>query len=374
MSLKILLTKIKQMCIIIIKQKDKKISRETLKTSAKINPHGLGIIWLDTFEISYHKSKEYLKLYTERPFIAHFRYATIGKVNKENTHPFQCGNNKDEYLMMNGTIRGLGNENECDSKVLARQLGNIPRHKWKDRLEKEISRFVTVNVRTRSFQIYNREMYTHKNGIWYSKDNVLRDNLVAVYGTLKKNHSNYHHYLKGSKYLGNGKTKDKYPLIIEGLPYVLKEKGKGKNVNVDVFKVSNSTLDSLDKLEGHPNWYFREEVEIKMNKGKTLKCWLYFNKKKFVEGMTTHSTYTQSVRPFWHSGYDLHRDTPAWTPDTRQVGWSEVKEECDILEDIDNNPYCPACFHDLEYDNYSEYHCTACDSWYNENEVVKNNL
>ena len=30
------------MCIIIIKQKDKKISRETLKTSAKINPHGLG--------------------------------------------------------------------------------------------------------------------------------------------------------------------------------------------------------------------------------------------------------------------------------------------------------------------------------------------
>ena len=85
------------MCVIIIKQKDKRIKKETLKTSAKINPHGLGIVWLDTFEVTYHKSNEYAVLYTERPFIAHFRYATIGKVNKENTHPFRCGFKTDEY-------------------------------------------------------------------------------------------------------------------------------------------------------------------------------------------------------------------------------------------------------------------------------------
>ena len=89
------------MCVIIIKQKEQMMSREVAKTSARINPHGLGIIWLDTFEVEYHKSKDYRKLLTKRPFIAHFRYATKGKINRANTHPFVCGNNKDEYLPSN---------------------------------------------------------------------------------------------------------------------------------------------------------------------------------------------------------------------------------------------------------------------------------
>ena len=109
------------MCVIIIKQKNNVMPTEIAKNSARINPHGLGIIWLDTFEVTYHKSKEYKQLITERPFIAHFRYATVGAINKENTHPFVCGRNTDEMLMMNGTIKGLGNDKVCDSKALAIQ-------------------------------------------------------------------------------------------------------------------------------------------------------------------------------------------------------------------------------------------------------------
>jgi len=60
------------MCIIIIKQKGKALSKETIKTSARINPHGLGVVWLDTFQVSYHFSKDYSVLFTERPFIGHF--------------------------------------------------------------------------------------------------------------------------------------------------------------------------------------------------------------------------------------------------------------------------------------------------------------
>ena len=81
------------MCIIIIKQKSEKIPMERLKTSARINPHGLGIVWLDTFELTYQESKDYAQLHTDRPFIAHFRYATVGKINRENMHPFVCGKN-----------------------------------------------------------------------------------------------------------------------------------------------------------------------------------------------------------------------------------------------------------------------------------------
>ena len=39
------------MCVIIIKQKNNMMSEQIAKTSSKINPDGLGIIWLDTFEI-----------------------------------------------------------------------------------------------------------------------------------------------------------------------------------------------------------------------------------------------------------------------------------------------------------------------------------
>ena len=378
------------MCIIIIKQKDKKISKETLKTSAKINPHGLGIVWLDTFEVSYHKSKEYKQLYTERPFIAHFRFATIGKVNKENTHPFQCGKLKDEYLMMNGTIHGLGNLKECDSKVLANNLGNAPRHRWKKILNQyQDVRFVSVNVRTRSFQIYNRELYTYKNGIWYSKDNILQDNLIAVYGTLKKGYSNYHTYLHNSKYIGKGTTQDKYPMIIEGLPYVIDKKGKGKNINVDVFKVSKGSLRNIDSLEGHPQWYRRKEIEVVMKSGSILKCWIYFNPKTYNEGMKTYATYTQGTRQWFnYGGYDIHANTPPYTreigfktkqPERESFGfeWDDVQDECTptmISDSEGEDYYCPLCYGTVEFDSFNNYHCNKCNGWFNESEILEDNI
>ena len=215
------------MCVIIIKQKNNLMSEEIAKTSSRINPHGLGIIWLDTFEVTYHKSKDYKTLLTERPFIAHFRYATKGAVNLANTHPFICGNNKDEMLMHNGTIKGLGTDAMCDSKQLAIELGSINRADWKTELEQYDSRFCTVNLRTKSFQIYNRNLYTYRDGIWYSKANVLQDNLIAVYGTLKKGYSNYYAYLTNAKHIGRGKTEDKYPLVVDGLPYLI-------NINLNI--------------------------------------------------------------------------------------------------------------------------------------------
>ena len=111
------------MCVIIIKQKGKDVPSNVLNSSARINPDGLGIVWLDTFEVSYHESKEYKVLETDRPYIAHFRYATIGKICKENMHPFECGVNKDELFMMNGTVKGYGNANMTDTEALAIELG-----------------------------------------------------------------------------------------------------------------------------------------------------------------------------------------------------------------------------------------------------------
>ena len=339
------------MCVIIVKQNNNQMPIEVAKTSARINPHGLGVVWLDTFEISYHKSHEYRVLDTKRPFIAHFRYATIGKVGVDNTHPFQCGAQKNEFLMMNGHIHGLGDANKCDSKVLAEALGSVPRNEWKKELEKHKGiRFLSVNVRNRQFQMYNRDLWTFKDGIWYSKANVIEEHVVAVYGTLKKGHGNYYNYLSDSKMLGSGTTRDKYPLVIQGLPYLVENKGVGHNVEVDVFKVSSEVFSSLDRLEGHPTWYQRKQIPIKMNDGKTITAWIYFNPITIRSVDVFHKTYK-------------HVPYVPQTQAKEYVGYKPTSWSFD-----DEKPYCTSCYHDLRKVG-SWYECKGCNEFYTQTEI-----
>jgi gamma-glutamylaminecyclotransferase len=361
------------MCVIIIKQKGKQVPLEVARTSARLNPDGLGVMWLDTFQVTYHKSSNYKVLNTTRPYIAHFRYATVGAVGIENTHPFKCGKNTEEWLMMNGTIKGLGDAKTCDSKVLANAIGNMPRDKWKSELQKYICRFVTINAKTKTYEIYNKELWTQKDGVWYSKDNVLEDNVIAVYGTLKKGFNNYYNYLSSSKHLGSGKTKDKYPLIIQGLPYLIDKKGVGHNVEVDVFKVSDAVLDSLDRLEGHPNWYRRKQIEVNV-KGRTICCWVYFNPTENHEGKQLHKSYTQQVRNYF-SFEPTKYNIPAVKEYKRKYYYEDIiddfVEEEDEFNRKNEKPMCVNCFHDLEHDMFSNYHCNSCDGWFNESEIIK---
>jgi len=343
------------MCVIIIKQQqDMQIPAQTLEKSAQVNPHGLGVVWLDTFDVSYHKSSEWRLLNSKRPFIAHFRFATIGAVNQSNTHPFVCGDNADELLMMNGTIHGLGDDRQCDSKVLANMLGKVNRRHWKKGLAKyDKVRFCTINTATRSFQIYNKDLWTKRDGVWFSKDNVLEDNYVAVYGTLKRGHGNYNRFLRDSTFVGSGTTAEKYPLIISGLPYVVERKGVGYNVEVDVFKVSDTKLAELDSLEGHPHWYIRKQVFIKV-KGSLRMCWLYFNPTVETRGQELHKSYgTCTIHT------QMHEDT---------------YPESTKSETIDA-PMCEGCYNDLEFhpdvmdDGTGAYYCEECCEWYSYEDV-----
>ncbi len=355
------------MCVIIIKQKNNRMPLEVAQASARINPHGLGIVWLDTFEVSYHDSDEYKLLMTDRPFIAHFRYATIGKICKENTHPFICGNNRDELLMMNGTIKGYGNKDMTDTEHLAIELGDAPRNTWKNTLSKFNARFVSVNLKSKSFQIYNRNLFTYRDGIWYSKTNVLQDNLVAVYGTLKKGYSNYWNYLTTSTYLGSGSTQDRYPLVINGLPYLVDKKGTGHNVEVDVFKVNDAVMDKLDRLEGHPNWYVRKQVPVKVN-GKLIKCWVYFNPQQIGKNTELHKSYIQKRYPNNLFSTDEQESVDLnETHDTYEFGWDDNDFP------TEETPYCVDCFNDLTHDGFANYYCSSCGGWFTEKDVLVDN-
>ena len=69
---------------------------------------------------------------------------------------------------------------------MAEILSDLPRNRWKSVLEMNDSRFVTANLKKKSFQVYNKEDWFVKNKIMYSKKNVLGKTLIGVYGTLKK--------------------------------------------------------------------------------------------------------------------------------------------------------------------------------------------
>lgn len=341
------------MCVIIIKDNNKMMDKDILKSSSRLNPHGLGVVWLDDYSVQYFKSYNYKVLHTERPFIAHFRYATVGKVNKENTHPFICGDNTDEFLMMNGTIKELGDNDNCDSKVLAEILGTMPRHTWKSELEKYTCRFATINTKRKTYQVYNKKMWFEQDGVLYSKSNVLENNYVAVYGTLKINNSNYYRFLSDSQYIGDGTTKDKYPLIIENLPYLINKKGVGHKVIVDVFKVTDEVMLRLDKLEGHPNWYQRKQIPIIVD-GVTIKCWVYFNITESHEGKMHHKTYNQHSRQYLVPMYNTPNPRTSHKYNPLPKGQYATTKECD------------SCLELFETTDLEETICEECNKWLKE--------
>jgi len=333
------------MCVIIIKEQDNIINHATLLASAMKNPDGLGIVWLDTYEIEKIESAKYEKLLTKRPFIAHFRYATVGKINLNNCHPFSI--NKDNVLFQNGTVPGLGNLLRTDTEELAEILSDMPRRRWRSVLEMTDCRYVIANTKTKKYNVYNKKLWhVDDDGILYSKPNVLGFSLMAVYGTLKYRYSNYYSYLAHSEYVGRGETVNKYPLIIEGLPYLLSKEGKGHNVEVDVFLVDKETLADVDMLEGHPNWYKRKEIDIQLYTGDIVKSWIYFNDTT-EDTKNYHQAYTQE--PSFNSYNDDYYDYDA--KDFEFGGY-------------DSNVTCDACVDQLWYDEFEDrLYCLTCNEY-----------
>jgi gamma-glutamylaminecyclotransferase len=47
----------------------------------------------------------------------------------------------------------------------------------------------------------------------------------------------------------------------------------------ELYQIDDITLDLLDDIEGHPDWYRREQVEICLDDGShsIKKAWIYFN-------------------------------------------------------------------------------------------------
>lgn len=92
---------------------------------------------------------------------------------------------------------------------------------------------------------------------------------VFVYGTLKKGFGN-HRLLENAKYVGEAETV--FPVYtmfdIGSFPGVVQ--GGETMIKGEVYDVNDEEFANLDRLEGYPSMYTREEIDT--TKGK---AWMY---------------------------------------------------------------------------------------------------
>lgn len=97
---------------------------------------------------------------------------------------------------------------------------------------------------------------------------------VFVYGTLKKGFSN-HRFLRDAVFVGDGWTVKSYALYLDEYPGVYQGTPVSR-VRGEVYEVDRGLLARLDALEGHPVLYRREEIDVLLDDGRTVRAWIYF--------------------------------------------------------------------------------------------------
>tara|TARA_Y100000361_G_scaffold27316_1_gene22260 strand:+ start:7034 stop:7678 length:645 start_codon:yes stop_codon:yes gene_type:complete len=213
---------------------------------------------------------------------------------------------------------------------------------------------------------------------------VLQHNVVAVYGTLKKGGSN-HHLLYGQRFVGKGTTRDKYPLVISGLPYLLDKSGYGHHVEVEVYKVNNDTFAALDSLEGHPQFYQRKRIPIKLGSGTILTAWIYFINKdtsyRSMGSMKYHKSFPIR-KPIIRQRFTMPKYSKpnyqryTYEPNTRYHQQQSLFSSLSLIHDKedDNTKYCNVCLEEVTFDpteiSNKNYHCSVCNEMYSEQEVT----
>ena len=101
-----------------------------------------------------------------------------------------------------------------------------------------------------------------------------RKHLIFVYGTLRNGHSN-HHLLKEAYCHGIGGTEASYAMyLISGYPYVTSSEARYPIIG-ELYAVDDDTLQTLDRMEGHPRYYERRETAV-MVSGAHHVAWMYF--------------------------------------------------------------------------------------------------
>ena len=173
-------------CVIIFKQKEKNVTRRTLKSCYDCNPDGAGFMFahkerlhvlkgFNGFRHFYKTYRKYERLFPDSDFVIHMRIATSGLLNEENCHPFYSNNNI--AFCHNGVLAGLGNNMFSDTYMLNEEVfKKFPenfldieeiRSAIESYMVDEFSKAVFMDNKGRVF-IANEKMGSWDDGVWFS--------------------------------------------------------------------------------------------------------------------------------------------------------------------------------------------------------------
>ena len=98
---------------------------------------------------------------------------------------------------------------------------------------------------------------------------------IFVYGTLREGSGNWRGLLAPLKGV-DAKTNKKYRMLSHGgFPAVYKAEENGVQITGELFVIDDSTLGEVDRLEGNPTWYNREEIKVTTKTGEEVVAWMY---------------------------------------------------------------------------------------------------
>lgn len=178
------------MCQIIIA--NRKLTIKELKENWEYNNDGAGFVYRGKVYKGLMKLEDLLKTYlnvvekdTKEKHIIHFRTATSGKVNEDNTHPFIFSGHY--ALFHNGVIHCLGDKEKSDTRMLVELVLNSKNFKkvLKAIAENSFNKFAVVDLKTNKIW---------KFGNFYEKDGLLYSSYPYKYSYL--NYSGYGYYDK----------------------------------------------------------------------------------------------------------------------------------------------------------------------------------
>ena len=287
------------MCWMVAKQAGKQVDFKAMDKAQKHNEDGYGVAWYEdgfvkTYKtFNYNQFKGVVAALKGHTLVAHLRYATRGEKSYHNIHPFDVPSG---VMFHNGTMFGLGDKDTSDSQELANTISECDYKKIEDiaplikpYIDDRINRLVFFEDNGR-VTIMNESLGIMDDGIWYSNDYHLKNegwcragvcntytkpkqvvvkkdlpkHKVFVYGTLKRGYGN-HRLLQGSTYLGKAKTQKRWTMIGKdmGFPYVIEQHDAiGGHIEGEVYLVSDRVLNTLDILEGVPNHYISQDIDV----------------------------------------------------------------------------------------------------------------
>ncbi|OLS02569.1 AIG2-like family protein [Tissierella creatinophila DSM 6911] len=114
----------------------------------------------------------------------------------------------------------------------------------------------------------------------------------------------------GAKVYGKGSLKG-YHLLFKGSPnnaYLTIEPKVGSEVPVVVWSIEKADELSLDRYEGYPNFYYKENIPVELERGKVVEAMVYIMTDKIKDRIHLNlpsKNYLQGVRVGYESfGFD----------------------------------------------------------------------